>query len=148
MAEAKSLFQESLEHHQALVDVLVAHRGEDGVCRISREQLEAELGRNWRWICKAIDRINTLDKCIRKVDAGAYLVAYDNLLMGGIFRKIGSMLLNTVDDPLIVRMTNLQLMVRFDCSEKVVQMYRAYALSGWKVAVRKGLLDGEEEQLN
>lgn len=138
----KTLFVESLENHQKLIDVLLAHQNEDGICEITEEEILSELKKSSAWLKKAVKKINTEDLCIESIgstlkegyvkEKKRYKVHYDNLLTKGIFHTIFCMIYYTsVEDINIIRMKNEELMELFQCPLKTVQMYRAYCTSGW-----------------
>lgn len=135
MAE-KSLLIESLENHQKLIEVLLSHKNEIGICEVSEQELMVSMNRSLAWVYKAIDRINTEDLCIERIARGRYVVHYDNLSNRGVFSIILKMTLLTLGDVSIVRLKDKDLMQKFGCTLKTVQMYRAYCLTGWKQATK------------
>lgn len=133
-----SLFFESVEHHQSLVNCILKYKKDDGFCYISRDQLVLESGRQWSWISKAFKRMNTEEICVIET-GGKYFVAVEDLLQGGVFCRIFWMMIDTLQQPEIVRQKNDEIMKRYNCKLKTVQMYRAYMLSGWKKDFRENM---------
>lgn len=127
----KTLFIESWENHQKLVDILWEHRNPDGISVISESELLTTMNRSAAWLKKAICRLNTEDVCIQCIGKGRYIVHYNNLAERGVFAIIIRMMLMTYYDLEIVHWKNEKIMQEFGCSLKTVQMYRAYCTSGW-----------------
>lgn len=132
----KTLFVESLENHQKLVDILLAHENEKGICEISEEELQKSINRSMAWVKKAIKKINTEDMCIEIVGVDRYLVHYDSLLKKGVFSVILRMILHTAVDFDMLSWKNEKLMQEFGCTLKTVQMYRAFCTVGWKQGIK------------
>lgn len=135
MENTKSIFIESLENHQRLVDTLLTHENAEGICEITEEEILSEMKRSSAWLKKAIKKINTEDTCIEIVGYNKYKVNYKNLYEKGVFNLIFQMMLCTLVDDNIFKMKNKELMEKFDCTLKTVQMYRAYLSIGWKQAM-------------
>ena len=76
--------------------------------------------------------LNTEEVCVQKKGTGEYIVIHESLHEAGVFVRILHMLMDTYETPEIVRMKDAELMAKYGCKLKTVQMYRAYALSGWK----------------
>ena len=127
----KTLFIESYENHQKLVDILLAHKNEKGICEISEEELLGAMNRSMAWVKKAINRINTEDLCIEIIGRNRYVVHYEELMKRGVFNVILIMMVCTVEDVDILSWKNEKLMQEFSCTLKTVQMYRAYCTIGW-----------------
>lgn len=132
----KTVFIESLENHQKLIDVLLSHQNEEGICEITEEEILSQMNKSSAWLKKAIKKINTEDLCIefKGVYEGRsrYKVHYDNLLTRGIFNTIFIMMYYTcTEDINIIHMKNKELMELFQVPLKTVQMYRAYLTIGW-----------------
>lgn len=53
----KTLFVESLDNHQKLINILLEHKNEDGICEISKKELSIAMDRSLTWIQKAINQI-------------------------------------------------------------------------------------------
>ena len=132
----KPLFIESLESHQALVDHILKYKNDDGICRGNIAQLCLDTGRHFTWIYKALKRINVEELCVYQCGivrgVTEYRVIHESLLQHGVFARIFHMLMDTYEDPAIAKMKDSELMAKYECKLKTVQMYRAYALSGWK----------------
>ena len=131
-----TLFIESVKHHQDLINHLLTYKESDGVCRVCKSQLMLDTRRNWIWITKAIKRMNTEEVCVQQVGTGEYIVINELLFESGVFARILHMLMDTYESPEIVRMKDAELMAKYSCKLKTVQMYRAYALSGWKTDIQ------------
>lgn len=142
----KLLFIESLENHQAVIDHILKYKNDDGICRVKQAQLMLETGRHWTWIAKAIKRINTEEVCIEKLGTSEYRIIHADLLQHGVFTRILEMLLDTITMPEIVKMKDRELMDRYHCSLKTVQMYRAYVTSGWKVKLKEAIENGQIDE--
>ena len=127
----KTLFIESLTNHQRLIDVLLEHKNVEGICVISEEELSIAMNRSWGWIKKAICRINTEDLCVERIATNRYRVHYKNLLEQGVFFLIAKMIINIAYNPYMLHWKNDELMQKFGCTLKTVQMYRAYCTTGW-----------------
>ena len=125
-------FVESVKHHQELIDHILKYKESDGICRVSQKQLMLDMRRNWMWITKAIDRINTEEICIKPIGLTEYIILHESLSKGGVFARIFLMLADTYEEPSIIKMKDADLMAKYGCKLKTVQMYRAYATSGWK----------------
>ena len=126
-----TLFTASLKNHQDLIDHILKYKEADGVCRVCKAQLMLDTGRCWTWIDKAIKRINTEEVCIERKGTGEYIIIHESLLEAGVFARILHMMI-TSETPEVVQMKDAELMKKYGCKLKTVQMYRAYVLSGWK----------------
>lgn len=131
-----TLFIESVKHHQDFIDRILKYKETDGVCRVCQAQLMLDTGRHWTWIDRAIKRMNTEEVCVQKKGTCEYIVIHESLLEAGVFSRVLRMLMDTYEMPEIVEMKNAELMEKYECSLKTVQMYRSYALSGWKTGVQ------------
>ena len=131
-----TLFIESVKHHQDLIDRMLKYKESDGVCRVCQAQLMLDTGRHWTWIDKAIKRMNTEEVCIQKKGTSEYIVIHESLHEAGVFARILQMLNDTYETPEIVRMKDAELMAKYECKLKTVQMYRSYALTGWKTGIQ------------
>ena len=131
-----ALFIESVKHHQDLIDHILKYKEADGVCRVCQAQLTLDTGRHWTWIDKAIKRMNTEEVCIQKKGTSEYIVIHESLHEAGVFARILQMLNDTYETPEIVRMKDAELMEKYECKLKTVQMYRSYALTGWKTGIQ------------
>ena len=131
-----TLFNESVKHHQDIIDHILKYKGSDGVCRVCQAQLMLDTGRHWTWIDKAIKRMNTEEVCVQKKGTSEYIVIHESLLEAGVFSRILRMLMDTYETPEIVKMKNAELMAKYECSLKTVQMYRSYALTGSKADIQ------------
>ena len=131
-----TLFIESVKHHQDLIDHILKYKEADGVCRVSQAQLMLDTGRTWTWIDKAIKRMNTEEVCVQKKGTSEYIVIHESLHKAGVFVRILHMLMDTYETPEIVRMKDAELMAKYECKLKTVQMYRSYALTGWKTGIQ------------
>ncbi len=127
-----TLFVTSLKHHQELIDHILKYKEPDGICRVCQVQLMLDTGRGWTWIDKAIKRINTEEICVQRKGTSAYIVIHESLLEAGVFSRILHMLMDTYETPKILQMKDAELMVKYECKLKTIQMYRSYALTGWK----------------
>ena len=127
----KSIFLESFENHQKLVDILWSHKNAEGICVVPEEELLSHMNRSMGWVKKAINRINTEDLCIEVVGRNKYIVHYHELAKRGVFSTIIKMMLITCYDVEILHWKNETLMQMFGCGLKTVQMYRAYCTTGW-----------------
>lgn len=127
----RPLFIESLDNHQKLIDILLAHESEEGICEIPEEDLLIAMNRSLGWVKRAIDRINTEDLCIEIIGRNRYIVHYKELAKRGVFNVILIMMLYTMENIDIVRWKNDELMQQFGCKLKTVQMYRSYCTTGW-----------------
>lgn len=142
----KLLFIESLENHQAVIDHILKYKNEDGICRVPQAQLMLEMGRHWTWIAKAIKRINTEETCIEKLGTSEYRIIHADLLQRGVFALILDMMLDTFVTPEILSRKDRELIDRYHCSLKTVQMYRAYMTSGWKVKLKEAIESGRIDE--
>ena len=131
-----TLFGTSLKNHQEIIDHILKYKESDGVCRVCQAQLMLDTGRHWTWIDKAIKRINTEEICVQKKGTNEYIVIHESLNEAGVFLRIMHMLLDTYEMPEIVQMTNAELMAKYECKLKTVQMYRSYALTGSKAGIQ------------
>ena len=131
-----TLFNESVKHHQDIIDHILKYKESDGVCRVCQAQLMLDTGRHWTWIDKAIKRMNTEEVCVQKKGTSEYIVIHESLLEAGVFSRILRMLMDTYETPEMVQMKNAELMVKYECSLKTVQMYRSYALTGSKADIQ------------
>lgn len=95
-----------------------------------------DTGRHWTWIDKAIKRMNTEEVCVQRIGTNEYIVAHESLREAGVFFRVMQMLMDTYETPEIVQMKNAELMAKYECTLKTVQMYRSYALTGWKTGVQ------------
>lgn len=131
-----TLFIKSVKHHQDFIDRILKYKETDGVCRVCQAQLMLDTGRHWTWIDRAIKRMNTEEVCVQKKGTCEYIVIHESLLEAGVLSGVLRMLMDTYEMPEIVEMKNAELMEKYECSLKTVQMYRSYALSGWKTGVQ------------
>lgn len=132
----ETLFIESVKHHQDLINHILKYKESDGVCRVCQAQLMLDTGRHWTWIDKAIKRMNMEEVCIQKKGTSEYIVIHESLHEAGVFARILQMLNDTYETPEIVRMKDAELMAKYECKLKTVQMYRSYALTGWKTGIQ------------
>ena len=139
----KSLFNESLDNHQDFLDTLLSFKDTDGICRVTQNELMQATGRGWTWITKAIKRLNMVDLCVEKVAKSQYIVHYQDLRTNGIFCLIYQMMCDSYENPDIIQYDDFSIMKKYSCDQKVVQMYRAYMLSGWHNALAKSIKAGE-----
>ena len=139
----KSLFNESLANHQAFLDTLLEFKDKDGICIVTQNELMEATGRCWTWITKAITRLNLVELCIEKIGKSQYIVHYDDLWKRGTFSLIFRMMCDSYENPDIIQHNDFRIMDMYFCSRKIVQMYRAYMLSGWHFAMAKSIENGE-----
>ena len=128
----KTLLVESFENHQKLIDYILKYKESDGICRVSQAQILQYMNRSLTWLKKAIERINVEEPCLIEYGSDSYVVIHENLIENGVFSIIFKMMGDTLTSPELVRWNDADLMLRYNCKLKTVQMYRAYALSGWK----------------
>ena len=127
----KTLFLESLENHQKLIDILLECQNQEGICVISEKQLSIAMDRSLTWVQKAINQINREDLCVEFVGRDRYIVHYDDLIKRGVFNVVFRMMIDTFENIEILGWTNAQLMDCYGCKLQTVQMYRAYCTTGW-----------------
>jgi len=139
----KSLFNESLANHQDFLDTLLQFKDKDGICRVTQNELMNATGRCWTWITKAVNRLNLVELCIEKIGKSQYVIHYEDLRERGTFSLIFKMMCDSYENPDIIQHSDFRIMDMYSCSRKVVQMYRAYMLSGWHAAIAKSIQNGE-----
>ena len=74
-----TLFEESLKQHQILLDCIVSHTDEEGICHVLMGELILKTERSQTWVNQAIDRINVEDRCIEWIKKDVYKVHYRSL---------------------------------------------------------------------
>lgn len=134
MDKPNTLFEESYQMHQKLVDSILEFKGEDGVCRVSQMELARLVDRCQTWVSSAIRRINTEDVCIEQIGFGAYIVHYRDLMEKGVFSEIMKLMMIAFLNPSIVKTPDKEIAEMRGIEVKTVQMFKAYVLSGWKKA--------------
>lgn len=132
----ESLFADSMNLHQQLVNILVDARDESGFSLISQPEIAARIGRSQTWVASAIKRLNTEDICIESISNGKYKVNYENLLLSGVFSKILVLIRDTQLEPSIFSKKDSDIAKEYGFSLKTVQMYKAYLRTGWKVSTK------------
>ncbi len=132
--KSHSLFVDSYQMHQKLVDTILKFKEEDGVCRISQPQLALLVDRSQTWVSQAIRRINTEEVCIEAVGSGAYVVRYENLIDRGTFAEVFWLMLAAYDDPSIIHVPDKEIATARNIKVTTVQMFKAYVRTGWKKA--------------
>ena len=127
----KTLFIKSLENHQKLIDIILQHKNEKGICEVSKRELSVAMNCSLTLINKWIIQVNREDICIETVGRNKYIVHYESLIDQGVFNIIWKMLICTMEDVSLLDCTEEELMQKFKCTRKTVQMYKAYCTTGW-----------------
>ena len=140
-----TLFIDSLELHQKLVNILVKARDESGFSTISQPEIAEQIGRSQTWVSSAIKRLNTEDICIEQIASGKYKLHYEDLQTHGVFSKILFLagLTYHVDQSIFFK-KDREIAEEFGVNLKTVQMYKSYFRTGWKILDRQQQAFGEK----
>ncbi len=124
--KCNSLFIESVNNHQRLVDILVQYRDENGISLISQPQMARLMNHSQTWVAKAIKRLNTEDVCIEMIASGKYVVNYTNILAQGVFNEILKLIVEVDGSPTLFHETDSTLAIKRGVKVKTIQMFKSY----------------------
>lgn len=122
----KNILYKSLSKCQAIVDIMLEHKNEDGICIISQKEIAQKLSLTPSNISAAIDRINIEDMCIEKISPGKYIVHYKNLLERGTFLCIKNLIIDATKDHQLLIESNESIATRYGYKPSTIQMFKAY----------------------
>ena len=110
--------------HQKFVNLLAEVRDENGISRITQQEIARQMNRSPAWVKKAIKRLNTEDLCIESIGRGEYRLLYDNLRSQGVFSKIIAMYMSGTES--LYEKKDTEIMYQYECKLRTVQMYKSY----------------------
>lgn len=130
--EYQSLFKNSFECHQRLIDILVEARNVDGYSLITQHEIAARVNRSQTWVTNAIKRLNTEEMCIETITEGVYRVYFEDLSSRGVFSKILVLIADTCLNPSLIQKKDSEIAKDYGYNIRTIQMYKAYLRTGWK----------------
>ncbi len=123
-----SVFEISFKHYQMILDIINTNKIEDGIAHIDSTYIEEKLKLGKLQTNKLIKDLNLYNNVIKKTLDG-YTTDCENILDVEWIKVITIMMLDTMENPKLVRETNSELMEKYGIDEKLVQKYRAYILT-------------------
>ena len=121
-------FEKSCINYQKLLDIINNNKNKDGIAYFNRQYIDDQMHLSRTMTNKILKNINLYGTIITRVKGGfkTDVTKIDEIEW---IRTIAIMLLDTLDDPTIVKQSNKELMKKYCIDEKMVQKYRSYALT-------------------
>lgn len=121
-------FEKSCINYQKLLDIINKNKSKDGIAYFDRQYIDDQMHLSRSMTNKMIKNINLYGTIITRVKGGfkTNVTKIDEIEW---IKTIAIMLLDTIKDPNIVRKSNKELMEKYCIDEKMIQKYRAYALT-------------------
>lgn len=130
--QKNSLFIESFNNHQRLVNILVESRNEADISQLSQPEMARLMNRSQTWVVQAIKRLNTEDTCIEMIAREKYVVHYTDILTQGVFAEIWKLIVECYVTPELFHIKDSTIATERGIKVKTVQMFKSYLRSGWK----------------
>ncbi len=127
----ETLYEFSLNNHQTLLNAILEHENQEGICEVSIGELILKTDHSQSWVGQAINRINTEDICIQIIGRDLYKVHYKDLKEKGVFAKIEKLLIESSKDENFISLPDKFIAQQYDTQIKTVQMFKAYKRAGW-----------------
>lgn len=121
-----TLFLQSVQAHQQLVDILLQARNADGISVLTELEMAVRMNRSLTWVKKAIEQLNREEVCIKRVSPNGYTIQYDNILERGVFADIMSLIRECDSSPELLQVPDSALATEKNLNIKTVQMGKAY----------------------
>ena len=114
-----------IEYHEKLISTMLEYQDENGICKVSHEELSKRLKKNRPWIAKAIHRLNAEDNCIEMIRKGEYIVHYTNIRERGVFPQILFIIIDMALDIEYYKSEGL-LTEKYNITTKTANIFRGY----------------------
>ncbi len=124
----KQMFEISFKHYQMILDIINDNKSEDGIAYIDRKYIDDKLQLSSSQTNKLIKDLNLYENVIIRTKEG-YTTDCKNILDVEWIKTITIMMLDTMENPKLVREKNKELMEKYGIDERLVQKYRAYILT-------------------
>lgn len=116
---------EEIEYHEKLLKTMLEYEDENGICKVSHEELSKRIKKNRPWIAKALKRLNAEDNCVEMINKGEYIIHYTNIKQRGLFPKIFLILIDMEIDIEHYKSEGL-LTEKYNITQKTANIFRGY----------------------
>ncbi len=144
-----TFFEESLNKHQKLLNIMLEYEDENGICVVTQDLLSKRIDEcSQSRVGQMINQINTEDMCIEKVKRGNYRVKYNDISQRGTYKKIKEIMNEAYNNPKIADEDEEKLALRFNAKIKTIQMFKSYYKTEKHQIVQNDENNGDQSEEN